>query len=148
MPSERVADFYNLESYAVIGVSRTRKNSGWMVFEELSKLGKRVYAINSQGGSRNDIKLFPGLEKLPETPQGVVICVKPHETSGVLDSLKNMTVKHIWFHLGSYNPEVLNKTGSLGFNPIKGCAIMYNPQAAGFHRFHRALNNLFGKGYK
>ena len=148
MPSKRVVDFYNLNSFVVIGVSRTRRNSGWAVFEELSKLGKQVYPVNSQGGSRNGIELFRRLEDLPEAPQGAVLCTKPKEISGILDSLKKTGVKYLWLHLGTYNLEVLKKSESLGFDPIKGCAIMYNPKAAGIHKFHRALNNLFGKGYK
>jgi predicted CoA-binding protein len=148
MPSDRVTHFYDLESFAIIGVSRTDKNMGWAIYEQLSKTGKRVYAINSQSGVRDGVKLYPSLESLPETPQGIIVSVDPSKTRGLLESLKASNVQYIWFQQGSFNHDVISKSQELGLNPIKGCAMMYMPGTPGFHRFHRAINEFFGKGYK
>jgi predicted CoA-binding protein len=148
MPSERIGQFYDLESFAVIGVSRTKKNMGWAIFDQLSKLGKRVYGINSQAGIRDGIKLYSDIDSLPEVPQGIIVCVDPTQTHGLLEMLKRSEARYIWFQQGSYNSDVIKSSAELGLNPIKGCSMMYMPDAPKFHRFHLAINEFFGNGYK
>jgi predicted CoA-binding protein len=148
MPSDRVIEFYDLESFAIFGVSRKRKNMGWAIFDELSRLGKRVYAINGQEGVRDGVSLYSGLDSLPESPQGIIVCIDPSKTKGLLDQLINSKARYIWFQQGSYDSDVIKLAGELGIEPIKGCAMMYMPGAPGFHHFHRAINEFFGKGYK
>lgn len=148
MPSDRIRQFYDLESFAVIGVSRARKNMGWAIYDQLSKGGKRVYGINLQEGARDGASLYKGLQFLPEIPQGIIVCVDPTQTKGLLEQLRESEAQYIWFQQGSYDADVMKLSGTLGIQPIKGCAMMYMPGAPRFHRFHRAINEFFGKGYK
>jgi uncharacterized protein len=148
MPSERVTNFYDLESFAIIGLSTSKRNIAWTIYEQLIGLDKRVYAINSKGGEKNGIRLFGSLKSLPEVPEGIIVCVDLRNSSGLLESLVNSGSKNIWFQQGTFDNDIVAEAAKLGIEPIKGCALMYMPGTPGFHRFHRALNELFGKGYK
>jgi hypothetical protein len=148
MPSERIREFYDLESFAVVGMSLTAKNISWSIFEQLTELGKRVYPINPKEGDKGGIHFYKSLDSLPEKPEGIIICVDLSKTQGLLESVKNSDAKYIWFQQGCFDNEDIAAANRLGLDPIKGCAMMYMPGTAVFHRFHRALNELFGKGYK
>ncbi len=148
MPSERVGHFYECESFAIIGMSRTKKNFAWTIFEQLSQLGKRVYPINSKGGSNQGIQFFSSLAELPETPEAIILSVDPAAAKGMLEELKDSGAKYIWFQQGSFDDEVLSEGTRMGLDPIKGCVLMNMPEAAFIHRFHRTINEFFGKGYK
>jgi uncharacterized protein len=148
MPSERVGHFYECESFAIIGMSKTRKNFAWTIFEQLSQLGKRVYPININAGNYQGAQFYRSLAELPEIPEAVILSVDPASAKGMLEELKDCGAKYIWFQQGSFNDEVLSEGTRIGLDPIKGCVLMNMPEAALIHRFHRAINEFFGKGYK
>jgi predicted CoA-binding protein len=47
MPSERVKNFYDCDSFAIVGMSRNRKNFAWAIYEQLKRLDKKVFAVNA-----------------------------------------------------------------------------------------------------
>lgn len=148
MPSERVIDFYNCHSFAIIGMSRSQKSIGWSIYDQLVTDGKNVYAVNPGGGVYNGVEFYETLDMLPDAPEAVIVCMTPENTHEVLESVYESGAKYVWFQQGSYDEEVLAAAARLGLNPIKGCAMMYMPDAAFFHKLHRTINELFGKGYK
>ena len=148
MPSDRINQFYDLESFAVIGVSRSKKNLAWSILDQLQMNGKRVYAINPKEGTWEGVQFFNSLNDVPETVQGIIVCVDLKKSTGLIDMIKNYGAKYIWFQQGSYDQKILEQANGIGLDPIKGCAMMYMPGVPFFHRFHRAINDLFGKGYK
>ena len=148
MPSNRVREFYSVESYALIGMSRTRKNFAWTIYDYLRNLGRRVYPVRPDGGDWQGVTFFESLESLPEKPDAVIIGARPPVTKEVLDSLRNWKPKFLWMQQGSYNRDILAQAKLLGLDPIKGCVFMYMPGASSFHGIHRFFNDLLGKGYK
>ena len=148
MPSKRVIDFYDSKSFAIIGMSRTKKSFGWSIYDQLSAVGKTVYAVHPNGGVADGVEFFSSLQALPESPEAIIVCTLPKNTGGVLDAIKASGAKYVWFQQGSFDDEILSRAARLGLDPIKGCAHMYLPGNAFFHKFHRALNELFGKGYQ
>jgi uncharacterized protein len=148
MPSERVTQFYQCASFAIVGVSRKKKNFAWLIYEQLEELGKRVYAINPDEGSFGGIRFYNSLSELPETPEAIILSLDLTKAKGILDEAKNSGAKYIWFQRGSFDDEILSDSARLGLDPIKGCAMMNMPNAQFIHRFHRTINEFFGKGYK
>lgn len=148
MPSDRVKEFYDFDSFAIIGMSQSKKNFAWSLYEELSKRGKRIYPIHPKGGRRGKIQFYTSFGELPEVPEGVIVSADLRNTQGLLEALKESGVKAIWFQQGCFDKAVIDRATSLGLDPIKGCAHMYMPGGAGIHRFHRVINDILGKGYK
>jgi predicted CoA-binding protein len=148
MPSERVKQFYECDSFAIVGVSRKEKNIAWSIYEQLVERGKRVYAVNPGEGSYGGIRFYGSLAELPETPEAIILSLDLRKAKGILEELKDSEAKYIWFQQGSFDDELLSEAKRLGLDPIKGCALMNMPNAQFMHRFHRAINELFGKGYK
>jgi predicted CoA-binding protein len=148
MPSDRVKNFYECESFAIVGMSRNRKNFAWAIFEQLTRLGKKVYAVSPNEGEHQGVEFYRSISSLPEVPEAIILSLDPGDAKGVLHEVKDSGAKYVWFQQGSFDEEMLTEADRLGMNPIKGCAIMYLPDAPVIHRFHRALNEFFGKGYK
>lgn len=148
MPSKRVTDFYNADSFAVYGLSATRTTIGWSVYSQLLKLGKRVYAINPLTEGSRGVKFYPSLEHIPEKPQAIIVALNLKQNRGLLEKIKNSGVKQVWFQQGSFDFKVLDEANRLGIHPIKGCALMYAPQTGFPHSFHRSIIELLGKGYQ
>ena len=148
MPSDRVRQFYAAESFAILGMSRSRRNFTWSICEQLQKMGRRVYPVNPGGGSDGGVTFYESLDSLPEKPQAIIIALKPSATSEILPSLKKIQAEFVWLQQGSYNKTVLEQAKRFGLDPIGGCVFMYMPEASMFHAIHRAVNDFFGKGYK
>jgi uncharacterized protein len=148
MPSERIKHFYDCDSFAIIGMSRTRKNFAWTIYEQLIDLGKRVYPVNPKVGIYQGIPFYGSVASLPEIPEAIILSVDPAKAKGMLEELKDCGAKYIWFQQGSFDDEVLSEAERMGLDPIKGCALMNMPNAQFIHRFHRTINEFFGKGYK
>lgn len=148
MPSERVKEFYDYETFAIIGMSQSKDNFAWAIYKELVSQGKRVYPIHPRGGKYRGVQFYASFRELPDPAEGVIVSADLRKTRGLLDELKNSGARAIWFQQGCYDQKVLAQANVLGLDPIKGCAFMYLPGAPVFHRFHRAINDLFGKGYK
>jgi hypothetical protein len=147
MPSERVLRFYESDSFAIVGVSRYKRNITRSIYDSLAGLGKRVYAVGPQGGYFNGINFYDSLKSLPEKPQAIIIGTKPENSSSIVDEIAASGAEHVWLQQGCYDKHVLALVNRLGINPIKGCAMMYMPGAPFFHRFHRSITELFGGGY-
>jgi predicted CoA-binding protein len=148
MPSERVKNFYDCDSFAIVGMSRNRKNFAWAIYEQLKRLDKKVFAVNADEGNYQGVKFYRSISNLPDVPEAVILSLDPGDAKGVLQEVKDSGAKYVWFQQGSFDEEMLIEADRLGMNPIKGCAIMYLPDAPVIHRFHRAINEFFGKGYK
>ena len=88
MPSKRVIEFYDCQSFAILGMSRSPKSIGWSLYDQLSVLGKRVYAINPSAKIVNNVEFFNSLDALPETPEAIIVCTSPGITPKILDSIK------------------------------------------------------------
>ncbi|OGC90815.1 MAG: hypothetical protein A2W25_12835 [candidate division Zixibacteria bacterium RBG_16_53_22] len=148
MPSNRVRQFYESDSFAIVGVSRNRLNFTRSIHDSLVALGKRVYAIGPQGGNFNGVNFYDSFKSLPEKPQAVIIGTRPENAQSIIDEVAASGAEHIWLQQGCYDRHLLALVSRLGINPIKGCALMYMPGTPFFHRIHRAIAELFGGGYK
>lgn len=85
--ADNLKPFFEPESVAVIGASRTPGKGGYNIIENLQRLGYagRVYPVNPRAGEVGIFKAYPDLEHIPETPELAIIILPP---SQVLPSLE------------------------------------------------------------
>ncbi len=71
--------FFEPESVAVIGASRTPGKGGYNIIENLLRLGYqgKIYPINPQAKELQGLPVFPGLEQTPGAPELALIVLPP-----------------------------------------------------------------------
>lgn len=146
MPNDRFAQFYQSESFAVIGMSKSRRNFAWSIHNGLVKAGKKVFPVHPEGGYSRGIQFYDSIESLPLTPEAAILSLNLKKHPGILPALRASGIKKIWLQQGSYDNSVLREARRAGLNPVTGCVLMYLPGTSFFHRLHRFFYELFKKG--
>jgi predicted CoA-binding protein len=143
---KNVQDFLSQESIAVVGVSRSEKKFGSMVYAALKEKGYRVFAVNPNMQSIGSDRCHPHLNALPEKVDGVVMVVPPSVTEEMVQIANTIGIRHIWMQRGSESKKAIEYCLDNGINVIHGeCIMMYAQPVESFHRFHRLIWRLLGK---
>lgn len=136
---EAIEFFFNSDSIAVTGFSRSGNSPANHIYKMLIKQGKQVYAINPRAEEVDGVKCYPDLLSLPENPEAVVVASHPNSTSAIADDCIKSGVKILWIHKsidgGSYDKDAIEKARSSNIVVIpSGCPMMFCPGADIFHR--------------
>jgi predicted CoA-binding protein len=146
MQNDRLAQFYQSRSFAIIGMSRSRGNFAWAIHDSLIKAGKKVFPVHPESGYSRGIQFYDSIESLPLTPEAAILSLDLKKQSRILSELKASGIKKVWLQQGSFDDFILREAERAGLNPITGCALMYLPGASFIRRLHRFLYELFKKG--
>ncbi|MCC5928017.1 MAG: CoA-binding protein [Cyclobacteriaceae bacterium] len=136
---EAVEIFFNTESIAVTGFSRSGNSPANHIYKMLLKQGKNAYAINPKADQVDGVVCYPDILSLPVKPEAVVVASHPQATSGIVDHCIQLGVKILWIHKsidgGSYEKEAIDKARNSDMVVIpSGCPMMFCPGADVFHR--------------
>ena len=146
MPSNRVIEFYQSESFAILGLSQKKKNFAWSIYKAMMKLGKTIFPIHPDGGVSQDVQFYRSLDGTDKIPEAVIVCLNLDKANGLLERLRDSGITKIWFQQGSHKAEHMEKARKLGLDPITGCALMYMPGTSLLHRIHGFFHERFTKG--
>jgi predicted CoA-binding protein len=61
---------------------------------------------------------------LPETPDRVILYVRPAVGLRVVEEVAQKGVKELWVSPGADSPELLEKARQLGLEPVVACSIL------------------------
>jgi len=77
--NDSLKPFFEPESVAVIGASRTPGKGGCNIIENLLRLGYagKIYPVNPRAGEILGLAAYPDVASLPEPPQLVIIVLPP-----------------------------------------------------------------------
>ena len=91
---ESLASFFQPESVAVVGASRTPGKGGYNIIENLRRLGYKgkIYPVNPHARKILGLAAYPDLTSIPEPPELVIIVLPP---SQVLTSIKECAARGI-----------------------------------------------------
>jgi predicted CoA-binding protein len=145
-PNKRADLFYDAGRFAVLGMSKTKKNFAWSVYNGLVKAGLDVFPVHPEGGSSRGIEFFKTCAEIPGAPDAAVLCFDLTKSTDTLRALKESGIRKLWLQQGSFDKSHLKEAEELGLECYTGCAMMYMPETAFIHRFHRFLHELFTKG--
>jgi len=135
-----------VRTIAVVGVSRKKIKFGVSAFRELKKRGYEVYPVHHSMDKLDGVKCYRSVINLPLVPDCVLITVKPGAALEVVGQVVAKGIRMIWFQQGADFTEAIARASQAGLNVVSGrCILMYADPVTGFHRFHRFLNQLFGK---
>ena len=146
MPGKDIVEFYNSDSFLLIGMSKKRKNFAWGIYKSFITEGKAIFPIHPDGGEKKGVKFYSGLDDLENIPASCIICADFKQSTDTIIKLRNFGVKRFWFQQGSYDDELLTQTRQLNADVLTGCVLMYLPGTSFPHKLHRFFHELFSKG--
>ena len=141
---KQINEFLNYQPIALVGVSRNPKKFGRIAFEELTRKGLRVMAINPNIDSINGSICYAGIKDLPANVKSLIIMTNKNQTAQVVEDALAKGIENIWIQQSSDTPEALALLKDKEVNLITKQCILMHHKPNGFHKFHRNLKALFG----
>jgi len=150
MTSKTVVDeFVGQKTLAIVGVSRSGKKFGNMVYKEMREHGYKLYAIHPEAETLDGAPAYKDFQSLPEPVGGVIVIVQPGQAEQVVRDAAAAGIKRVWMQQGSESPAAIQFCKDNGIAEVHGeCINMYARNTASFHKFHAWLWKLFGKAPK
>jgi len=140
-----IDEFMSQSVLAVAGVSRDSRKFGNVVYKELRSKGIRVLAINPNAQTIEGDPCYPSLKALPEKAGGLVVCTQPAVSEQVVREAAEAGICRVWLQQGSESRTAIQFCQDHGINVISGeCVLMYQPNTAFFHKFHKFFKEAFG----
>ncbi len=133
-----IEDFLSLDSFAVVGVSRSGKKFGNSIYRLLRDRGSKVFPVNRLADSVEGERCYAHLRDLPEKVDGVIIVVPPQQTDSVLKEVAEEGIRRVWIQQQSETEKSIHFCEQYGLEAVYGqCFMMYSEPVESFHKFHR-----------
>lgn len=142
-----IAGFLAAKSFAVVGVSASRKKFGNSLFRTMCEQGLTVVPVHRSLESVEERKCYRSIRALGGTVEAVVTVVPPQETERVVQECAEAGIRRIWMTPGSESARAIGMAQEKGIEVVHGeCLMMYLEPVRSIHAFHRGVKRLFG-GY-
>ncbi len=133
-----IDEFLALGSFAVVGVSRSGKKFGNVVYKTLKESGRRVFPVNRYCDRVEGDRCYPDLDVLPERAEGIVLVVPPNETEHMVKKAAELGIRYIWMQQGAESRKAVEYCEQYGLNAIAGlCLLMFVEPVISVHKFHK-----------
>lgn len=140
-----IDDFIAQPVIAVAGASRDPKKFGNAVYRDLRAKGYKVYAVNPSTTTVEGDPSYPSLSALPEKAGGVVIVTPPATSEQLVQEAARVGITRVWFQQGAESPAAIQFCKDNGISLVAHeCILMYQPNTAFFHNFHKFFKELVG----
>jgi predicted CoA-binding protein len=141
-----VNDFVAQKTLAVVGASRSPQKFGNMAYKELRERGYKLYPVHPKAETIEGDPAYPSLSALPEEVGGVLVVVPPMQTEQIVKDAAAAGIKRVWLQQGAESEEAIKFCEENGISVVHGhCIMMFMPNTASFHKFHRWVWGLLGK---
>ncbi|MBN2256495.1 MAG: CoA-binding protein, partial [Anaerolineaceae bacterium] len=142
---KEVDQFLALKKIAVVGVSRSKAKFGNMAYNDLKSKGYTVYPVNPRMNEHEGVKCYPSLKALPRGVEGALLVIHPVDSENVVKDARAAGIQHVWFQQGAESKAAVEYCKQNGMSAITGeCIMMFIPNTASFHRYHRFVRGIFG----
>jgi len=140
-----IDDFIAQPVLAVAGASRDGRKFGNAVYRDLKSKGYVVFAVNPNAETVEGDPSYKSLADLPQKVGGVVIVTPPAVTEKLVQEAAAAGITRIWMQQGAQSPTAIKFCQDHGLTLVHGeCILMYQPNPASFHKFHRFFKELLG----
>ena len=140
-----IEDFFAQPVLAVAGASRDSKKFGNAAYRDLKAKGYKVLAVNPSTTTVEGDPCYPSLSALPEKVGGVVIVTPPATSEKLVQEAAQVGISRVWLQQGAENAAAIKICEQEGIKVIHHeCIMMYQPNPAFFHTFHRFFKELVG----
>lgn len=145
--SQRSIDsFLSMQSYAVVGVSRSGSKFGNDIYRTLKERGCAVYPVNTRARTIEGDRCYARVQDVPGRVDGVVIVVPPKQTESVVKDMAEAGIRKVWMQQGSESRKAIEFCEQYGIDAIYGrCIFMFLEPVESVHRVHRWLSKVLGR---
>lgn len=110
---------------AIVGASRDSSKFGNMSVRAHLRRGYDVFPVNPHADEIEGLQCYPSLRDVPAKPlDRVSVYLPPPQSLKLLDELKNLAPREIWFNPGSADRAVRVRAEELGLEIIEACSIV------------------------
>lgn len=148
--SQDLTALFSPKSVAVVGASRSPQKVGAIVLKNIinSKFSGKIYPVNPNTETINDLKCFPDLHSLPETPDLTVLTIPASQVSTILQQAGEKGIKNVVVLASGFRES--GKEGEKLENELTELAQKYNinllgPNCLGFVNHSCPINATFGQ---
>ncbi len=135
---EEIAEFLELKTIAIAGVSRDPNAFSVRVFAELTRKGYRLYPVNPKAREIRGVHCFPTLSLLPELVDGVLLFTPPAETAAIVEEAAALGIKHVWIQQGAGSRQAISACAAHHLRAVtRHCILMFAEPVGVLHRIHR-----------
>lgn len=121
---ERLHDFLEGETWAVVGASDDRSKFGNITFRALKRHGKKVFPINRRAGQVEGETAYASLSDVPDHVDRVLIVVPPKQSENVVREADAAGIHEVWFQPGAESLAALAYCEAHGMLAISGHCIL------------------------
>lgn len=121
---ERIGQFLNASTFAVVGASPRRHKYGNKVLRALIDDGRDVVPIHPAVDEVEGLQAYRSLLDLPETPEAVSIITPPSVTERVVEQAIEVGVKYLWMQPGAESDRAVAAAEDAGIPVIAGGACL------------------------
>ena len=140
-----VDDFVAQKTLAIVGVSRSGRKFGNMIYKELRQNGYKLYPIHPQAETLEGDKAYKDFAALPEKVGGVIIVVLPARTEAVVRAAGAAGIQRVWMQQGAEDPEAIRFCEEHGIAAVHGhCVLMFLEKPGFPHAAHRFVKRITG----
>jgi predicted CoA-binding protein len=141
-----IENFLNCKKIAVVGISQQERKFGNAIYKELKNRGFKTFAVSKNVKKIGDDSCYPNITSLQNQIDAIILAVNPKSAIVGLQEAASIGIKNVWIVRGAESPELIQIANELSIPIItKKCVLMYAAPVAGFHKFHRFINKVFGK---
>jgi uncharacterized protein len=121
---ERVNEFLQGETWAVVGASDDRSKFGNICFRALKRHGKNAIPVNKKATEVEGETAYPTLADVPEHVDRVLIVVPPVQGEAVVREADEAGIDSVWFQPGAESVAALAYCEAHGMVAISGRCIL------------------------
>ena len=107
---------------AIIGASVDRTKFSNKAIHAHLRAGYDVYPVNPKEETIEGLKCYKSILDIPVALDRISVYLPSQVGVKVLDDIAKKGGKELWINPGSESPEVIEKAGTLGLNPIFACS--------------------------
>ena len=118
--------FFEPESVAIVGASRTPGKIGNNILRNILNIGYRgqIYPVNPKGGELDGMTVYRFLADLPQQPEVVDLVVPPAVTEQVVKEIKGLGLTRVWMQPGSESEAAIAYCQEQGIEVVHGACAM------------------------
>lgn len=115
---ELIKKMLDKKVWAVVGATDNPSKFGNKIYKKLKHYGYEVYAVNPAYEMVDGDTCYASLKDLPRKVDCVDVVVSPDRAEKVLEEVSAFGIENIWFQPGTFTPELIEKSESLGLDTV------------------------------
>jgi len=134
-------------SFALCGLSRSRKKFSNMLFNKMVELNYSVYPVNPNAELIENTKVFDSLHNIPKDCNRVILMTPKNEGINIIKEAIAIGIHNIWVQQGAENQEIIEfSKNNPEYNIIYGYCLWMFISPSGFpHNLHKGILQILNK---